>query len=189
MGGVVTGDSAERYRVVALGFTRRAEAVHGAAWLRPAPCEGWVAADIMRHLVDWVPPFLHDGTGVTLRAGPSVDADPLGAWLTMSDGIQSLLDSPDQAARLFDHPMAGRHQLEDAVMMFVLNDVLIHTWDLARATGLDETLDAGEVTRMFNGIQQLDELLRQSGQYGPKIEVAEDADVQTRLIAFLGRQP
>jgi uncharacterized protein (TIGR03086 family) len=189
MGGVVTNESAERYRVVALGFTGRAEAVPDAAWLRPAPCEGWVAADIVRHLVDWVPPFLNDGAGITLGAGPSVDTDPATAWLTMSDEIQSLLDRPDQAARIFDHPRAGRHRLEDAVMMFILNDVLIHTWDLARATGLDETLDVVEVTRMFNGVQEVDEILRQSGQYGPKIEVGADADVQTRLIAFLGRQP
>ena len=51
----------------------------------------------------------------------------------MSDQIQSIPDTPDQAARGFDHPRAGRHQLEDAVTMFVLPDVLIHTWDLARA--------------------------------------------------------
>jgi hypothetical protein len=35
----------------------------------------------------------------------------------------------------------------------------------------------------------LDELLRNSGQYGPKVEVGEDADVQTRLLAFIGRDP
>ena len=34
-----------------------------------------------------------------------------------------------------------------------------------------------------------DELLRSSGQYGPKVEVPADADVQTRLIAFIGRDP
>ena len=145
--------------------------------------------DVVRHLIDWVPPFLSDGAGVTLPAGSSVETDPAKAWLTMSDGIQSLLDRPDQAARPFDHPRAGRHRLEDAVMTFILPDVLIHTWDLARATGLDETLDTAEVVRMFDGIREVDELLRQSGQYGPKIEVGADADVQTRLIAFLGRQP
>ena len=107
----------------------------------------------------------------------------------MSDGIQSLLDSPDQAARFFDHPVVGRYRLEDAVMSFILTDVLIHTWDLARATGLNEVLDTAEVVRMFNGIQDVDEMLRQSGQYGPKIDVSADADMQARLLAFLGRQP
>jgi hypothetical protein len=35
----------------------------------------------------------------------------------------------------------------------------------------------------------LDDLLRASGQYGPKVEVPEDADVQTKLLAFIGRDP
>jgi hypothetical protein len=35
----------------------------------------------------------------------------------------------------------------------------------------------------------MDDVLRASGQYGPKVEVADDADVQTRLIAFIGRTP
>jgi len=34
-----------------------------------------------------------------------------------------------------------------------------------------------------------DDALRQSGHYGPRVEVAEDADVQTRLLAFIGRTP
>jgi uncharacterized protein (TIGR03086 family) len=182
-------ENAQRYRRVASGFTQRVNAVHGDAWSRPAPCEGWVALDIVRHLVEWVPHFLADGAGVTLTVGPSVDADPVGAWLSLSDGIQSLLDDPDQASRIFDHPHVGRHRLDDAVMSFVLNDVLIHTWDLARATGQDETLEPTEVARMFDGMHEIDALLRESGQYGPKVAVAADADVQTQLIAFLGRRP
>ena len=35
----------------------------------------------------------------------------------------------------------------------------------------------------------LDEVLRQSGQFGPRVEVPDDADEQTKLIAFIGRQP
>src|ERR1700675_2795715 len=185
----MTNENAERYRRVASGFTRRVNAVHGDAWLLPAPCAGWVALDVVRHLVDWVPPFLADGTGVTLPVGPSVDIDPVAAWLSMSDGIQSLLDDPNQAGLSFDHPIVGRHRLDEAVMTFILTDVLIHTWDLARATGLDETLDQDEVARMFGGIHEVDAILRESGHYGPKIAVATDADVQTRLIAFLGRRP
>ena len=42
---------------------------------------------------------------------------------------------------------------------------------------------------MFDGLQGIDEILRQSGQYGPKIDPGEDADLQTQLIAFTGRRP
>ncbi len=85
--------------------------------------------------------------------------------------------------------MAGTHRVDDAVATFFLGDVVVHTWDLARATGLDETLDADVVHDMLVGMEPLDEMLRASGQYGPKVEVSDDADEQTRLIAFTGRQP
>ncbi|MCU1380301.1 MAG: hypothetical protein JWN29_3284 [Acidimicrobiales bacterium] len=38
-------------------------------------------------------------------------------------------------------------------------------------------------------MEPMDEVLRQSGHYGPRVEVPADADEQTRLIAFIGRQP
>src|SRR5437773_10932010 len=111
---------AERYRTVAEGFTRRANAVSDTAWDCPAPCDGWVARDVVGHLLEWVPPFLHDAAGVELPAGPSIGTDPAQAWLTMSDGIQTLLDDPDEASRSFSHPRAGQHRLDDAIAMFIL---------------------------------------------------------------------
>jgi hypothetical protein len=35
----------------------------------------------------------------------------------------------------------------------------------------------------------LDATIHQSGHYGPRVEVPDDADEQTRLIAFTGRRP
>jgi hypothetical protein len=35
----------------------------------------------------------------------------------------------------------------------------------------------------------MDAALRQSGQYGPRVDVADDADAQTKLLAFIGRTP
>jgi hypothetical protein len=35
----------------------------------------------------------------------------------------------------------------------------------------------------------MDDVLRQSGQFGPRVEVADDAHAQTRLLAFIGRTP
>ena len=84
---------------------------------------------------------------------------------------------------------AGTHRLDDAIATFFLGDVVVHTWDLARAAGLDETLDADEVHSLLVGMEPLDEMLRASGQYGPRVEVPADADEQTRMIAFTGRQP
>jgi hypothetical protein len=42
---------------------------------------------------------------------------------------------------------------------------------------------------MLEGMQSIDEMLRASGQYGPKVATPDDADEQTKLIAFTGRNP
>jgi len=65
----------------------------------------------------------------------------------------------------------------------------MHSWDLARATGQDETLDADLCAAMYEGMLPIEELMRSSGQYGPRVEVPEGADAQTKLLAFIGRHP
>ena len=179
---------AERYRKVAGAFTDRVNSVPSHAWDNPAPCEGWLARDVVRHLVEWVPSFFSNYAGLELPARPPVDDDPARAWGVLDDGLRSALDDPDVASRQFEM-RGGQYTVEQAIDMFCTGDILVHTWDVARATGLDEALDAEEVHRMLAGMEPMDEALRQSGQYGPRVDVAADADEQTRLIAFTGRQP
>jgi uncharacterized protein (TIGR03086 family) len=181
---------ADEYREIAGRFTALVEAVPDVeTWGRPAPVEGWTARDVVRHLVEWFPAFLAGGAGVTLPQGPSVDEDPVAAWRTMSDGVQAVLDDPASAGTVLTNPYIGEVELPTAISRFFTADVFMHTWDLARATGQDESLDAERCSVMLEGMLPLDELLRNSGQYGPKVEVGEDADVQTRLLAFIGRDP
>ena len=181
-------EMAERFRKVARGFTDRAEAVPDRAWDNPTPCEGWVARDIVRHLVDWMPGFFLRSAGLELTTGPSADHDPAGAWRPLRDALQAALDDPEIAARQYDSP-AGPMTVEHAIDQFATNDILVHTWDLARATGLDETLDADEVRRAVDAMAPHDEAMRKSGHYGPRVDVPDDADEQTRLLAFSGRRP
>jgi uncharacterized protein (TIGR03086 family) len=178
----------ERYRKVAGVFTERVQAVPPDAWNNPAPCEGWRARDVVRHLVEWMPGLFLERAGIDVPEGPSVDEDPVAAWAVATSAIQAALDDRDLATREFES-QAGRHTVEQAVDMLGTPDVLVHTWDLARATGLDETLDADEVHRLYVGMEPYDELLRNSGHYGPRVAVPDDADEQTKLIAFTGRQP
>lgn len=181
-------DAAEEYREIAGVFTERVRGVPADRWESEAPCEGWVARDVVRHLVEWFPAFLRDGAGVELPSGPSVDEDPVAAWTTMSDGIQALLDDPATPSRTLSNRHVGDLPLDAAVSQFFTNDVFLHTWDLARATGQDERLDAERCAQMLAGMEPWDEALRSSGQYGPRVPVADDADAQTKLLAFIGRQ-
>jgi uncharacterized protein (TIGR03086 family) len=179
---------AARYRKVAGEFTKRVRAVPPDAWDNPSPCEGWVARDVVGHLVEWIPGFFSAYAGLELPTGRSSDGYPFAAWAALDAAVQAALDAPDTAARQFE--MRGeRYTIEQAVDTFCTGDVLTHTWDLARAAGLDDTLDADEVHRMLIRVEPLDDLLRRSGHYGPRVDVADDADEQTRLLAFLGRQP
>ena len=107
----------------------------------------------------------------------------------MSDGVQALLDDPASADTTLRNPHIGAIPLPEAISRFFTADVFMHTWDLARATGQDETLDPQRCAELLEGMQPLDDLLRSSGQYGPKVEVPDDADVQTRMLAFIGRDP
>jgi uncharacterized protein (TIGR03086 family) len=189
MSGISPDDTAARYRRVAAVFTQRVEAVPAGGWARPSPCEGWLARDVVRHLVEWVPAFFADAGGPALPAAPPKDDDPTAAWRSLNMAIQASLDDPDQASSEIDHPYVGQRRFDDAIGQFVLPDVFIHTWDLARATGQDETLEPALVHELLVGMEPLDDMLRASGQYGPRVEVPADSDEQTRLIAFTGRQP
>jgi uncharacterized protein (TIGR03086 family) len=179
---------AERYRRVAGQFTARVEAVPPGAWENPTPCEGWVARDVVRHLADWLPAFFCSKWDLAPPSGPSVDDDPVAAWKSLDATLQAGLDDPAVAGLELPTPI-GPSTFEQAIDTICTPDVLVHTWDLARATGLDETLDAEEVHRFVATMGPADQAMRDSGHYGPKIPVPDDADEQTRLLAFVGRQP
>ncbi|HUR47976.1 MAG TPA: TIGR03086 family metal-binding protein [Acidimicrobiales bacterium] len=181
-------EMAERYRKIAGEFTQRVEAVPADAWDRPAPCEGWVARDVVRHLVEWGPSVLFENWNIERPETPPVDDDPAGAWRPINETLQRALDDPAVATSERDTQM-GTNTLENVTDMIFTSDVLVHTWDLARATGQDESLDAEAVSRMYAGMEPMDEVLRSSGHFGPRTDVADDADLQTKLIAFTGRNP
>jgi hypothetical protein len=187
------GDISNRFAAVAAGFTARVEAVPPAAWDNPAPCEGWVARDVVGHLVEWVagPGFLLGAFGVETGPIPSVDDDPAGAWAVVRDAVQGALDDPEVATLVADCGPPGRGPTCGRGHRGCTSCRRRSPATCARATGLDERLDPGEVARLVAGFESLppevDEAMRSSGHYGPRVEVAAGADEQTRLLAFLGR--
>lgn len=180
---------AEEHHRISGHFGDLVRGVGEGGWDRPAPVAGWTARDVVRHLVSWFPPFLHGGSGIELPAGPSVDVDPVAAWRTHAAGVQAVLDDPVTAEVTFSNPHTGELPVAVAIDKFYTGDVFLHAWDLARATGQDETLDVDKCAQMLSGMQQMESVIRGSGQYGAAVEVPADADVQTRLLGFIGRDP
>jgi uncharacterized protein (TIGR03086 family) len=76
---------------------------------------------------------------------------------------------------------------EDLPSRVACSDALVHTWDIARATGQDEQLDGAAVEFAWTWMEPAGERLRASGDFGPAVEPPPGANLQTRLLCFLGR--
>lgn len=153
-------------------------------WDAPAPCAGWAARDVIRHLVEWVP-GMFASVGVTVAESD----DPVDRWASLRDGLATALADPETSARTITFGPAGEHTVPAAIDRFVTPDVLVHTWDLARASGQDVVLDDEVAAGTLAGFQMMGDMLVQSGHFGAPTPVADDASVQDRLVAASGRNP
>ena len=68
-------------------------------------------------------------------------------------------------------------------------DVVIHKWDLAKATGQDATLDSVLAEVCYQAILPFAAPGREQGMFGPEVAVPPDARIQDKLLAVTGRRP
>ncbi|MFK0245703.1 TIGR03086 family metal-binding protein [Amycolatopsis azurea] len=185
---------ADRYRVRADAFERKVAAVGAGQWESKSPCEEWNARDVVEHIVD-----MHGAMLLPLerelRQAPSIEEDPLGAFRAARADVEAVLADPVLAATEHETP-AGKMTAEQHIDQVVSADMVVHGWDLARATGQDDTIDPDEVARMWPGAQAIPEQMRIPGAFGPgivvfgpEVKVPEDAPLQDRLLGLLGRDP
>ncbi|GAA3685378.1 maleylpyruvate isomerase family mycothiol-dependent enzyme [Nocardioides ginsengisoli] len=186
---MIPAGPADEHRAIAGGFHDVVRGVAADDWDAQSPVADWRARDVVRHLVEWFPAFLADGSGLRIPPGPSVDDDPAGAWAHHAAAVQAVLDDPANADVTFAHPRLPASPLPQAIAQFYTSDVFMHTWDLARASGQEPALDEERCRTMLTGMEPLDEMLRHSGQYGARVAVADDASWQDRLMGFVGRDP
>jgi uncharacterized protein (TIGR03086 family) len=181
-------ESSEKYRRAVSGLTAVVEGVPTDRWSAPSPCEGWTAAHVVGHVVAG----FHR---VAAAAGPSeapeqteaAPADPAAAYAAARDRALAVL-TEENLAKTVQSP-AGEMPLDQMVGMFSTPDVLIHSWDLAKAAGINVTLDPDLVRETYGALLPIDAMVRAAGVFGPKVEPPEGADPQTTLICFTGRQP
>jgi uncharacterized protein (TIGR03086 family) len=176
-------ETLERYSSLASDFGAR---VHGTKdWSASSPCEGWSARDVAAHVINGHRRMIASASGAepTELGG---DEDPVAAWDAATTGLKAVLGDPERAGGTTQTPF-GPMPIEQMVGRFICTDVLVHTWDLARATGQDEKLQTEAVEAAYSGLKPLDAMLRSPGIMGPKIEPSPGADSQTQLLNFLGR--
>ncbi|CAB4363544.1 MAG: TIGR03086 family protein [Actinobacteria bacterium] len=164
-------------------FDSRVQAAPADAWGNASPCEGWTARDVVVHVGD---NLLRLGCGLAGQQPRSISADAeiVAAWNDARDTFLGTIPTADLSTAL-PGPM-GPMPAIDMIGRFVSTDVLVHTWDLARAVGGDETLDAATVAAAYSGMKPMDAMIRRPGFFGARVDVA-DTDTQTEFLSFLGR--
>ncbi len=133
--------------------------------------------------------------GRSLSPAPDVSEDPLAAFRAARSDVESLLANPETAAAQVSTPM-GPSSYAAHVDQVVSEDMVLHGWDLARATGQDDTIDPVELDRIWPGVKHIPDIMRQPEAFGPGIvvfgpivEVSEDAPIQDQALGYLGRDP
>ncbi|SDD14278.1 TIGR03086 family metal-binding protein [Rhodococcus tukisamuensis] len=157
-------------------------------WSAPTPDTDWDTADLVRHVIveqQWVPPLLG---GLTL-AEAAAHVRPLGddlasEWAQYSGRavLAWSVASPSAPVHLSYGTVTVDEYLHEQVA-----DLAIHSWDLARAAGMDESLDARLVAAVWEELDERREMLSASGLFASPVPVADDAPLQTRLLALTGR--
>jgi len=164
-------------------------------WEAPSPCAGWCAADLAGHVigdlqaVEEYATWRDDpGRAEPDRAHPRSAAgdDPLAAWRAARARLMAVLD-PAALARTVPLPWGGSVPLGGWLERYPM-EFLIHTWDLAQATGQAVVLDPVLVHDALGPARQFAPIARMSGLIGPECTVADDADDLTRLLAIFGRR-
>jgi uncharacterized protein (TIGR03086 family) len=176
---------AERYARVADGFSARVAGIAADAWVAPTPCADWTVRELVGHVIA-VHRHVAAGMVGDLDA-PATDADLPAAWAGATADVRAALADRGRAGA----PVGGRFApmpFEDLVGRLLCNDTVVHTWDLARATGQSEALDPVAVHLSFVMIRPADDAIRGAGGFAPKIEPPPDASEQTRFLCFLGRR-
>ena len=153
------------------------------AWDNQSPCTEWDARGVLEHVIGFHDVLLLRPTGTKPQRPKD---DPVARWDVTASAIREAIDrAPTQPTSADDPSQPDLARL----LPMLTTEMLLHSWDLARAVGVDPRLDSGLCEVSYEMALSNDRQLRSSGLFGPAVPVANDADSATRLLAFLGRDP
>jgi uncharacterized protein (TIGR03086 family) len=147
-------------------------------WDASTPCEDWTVRELVDHCMHW------QAMGAQMVGGAAQPGDD---WETVvKPQLAEALNDPSNLAGTV--PQFGglpKHQMVGVL----IGDLVIHSWDLARAIGADDTLPPACVEATMMGLSRFPEEQMRGNMFGPEVEVPDDASAQDKLIGFVGRQP
>jgi uncharacterized protein (TIGR03086 family) len=173
------------YEAASRALSAVLDAVPAAAWSDPSPCEGWTARDVVRHLVEAQRDLL-TGHGLDVGPVPDVDGDPAGAWRLHAGRVAAVIADDEVADRGYDGYF-GPTTIGATLEQFYVWDMVVHRWDVARATGQAAVLTDAELDRVDAGADSFGEALYLDGICRPAVDPAPGADRSARVLARLGR--
>jgi uncharacterized protein (TIGR03086 family) len=146
------------------------------------PCEEWTVRELVDHNLQW------QATGGALLGAVTAAGDD---WETIRQAYAAhLADLSNLEGTVPEFADIPKPELA----AFMIGDLLIHSWDLARSIGADETLPPAAVEATMAGLHHVPpELLRGHNplgmpMMGPPVEISDDASLQDRMLAFSGRR-
>lgn len=173
-------------------FGGRVSLISDEQWAAGTPDREWTVRDLVQHVVSedlWAPPLLAGST--VSEVGDRFDGDVLGpdppqSWQAAAAAAVTAVTEPgamDRTVHLSFGDFPGR---EYAMQLFA--DHLIHAWDLARAIGASEQLDAGLVGECSAWFADVEAAYRSGGAIAERPAIRADAGPQARLLAMFGRR-
>jgi len=171
---------------------RYVDGVHDHQWRAPTPCSEWDVRQIVNHVVGenlWAAELLRGKTIEQVGNGLEGDltgSDPRQAFRDSVAAATAAVAAPD-AMEATRHPSFGDFSGADYCSQLFM-DLLIHGWDIAKATGQDTNLDPALAEACLPIAQQLTSQWRSAGVFGEDLAVPAGADAQTRLLALFGRR-
>jgi uncharacterized protein (TIGR03086 family) len=157
-------------------------------WDAPTPDSEWSVRDLVRHVIleqQWIPPLLRGLSQSEARRELAPLGDDLAAEWQKHSALATKAwraTPPHVPVQLASDTMTAEEYLREQV-----SDVTIHSWDLARATAADETLDDALVEAVWTVFEPQKETLQASGLFASPVPLPDDAPLQSRLLALTGR--
>jgi uncharacterized protein (TIGR03086 family) len=161
----------------------------------PTPCADWDVRALVNHLLFWGPPQV--GAGRKVLIAPPGDSEQ-DADLTSGDWVTALQAHFDDLAAAWGEPEAweGNTQLDASMEMpaaviggMVVGEVVVHGWDLARATGQHPQWDPELLDWLLEETNGMADQAREMGLFGPEIQVRTSASTLDKIVALTGRDP